>query len=84
MTVLVALVSLCVGAGEALSLVVVGSWQPHHPGLLQVVEEVPGECDKEFEVVGRDTVGASVVVVMVTLTSLLQPNQPGVAQLVVV
>lgn len=62
----------------------VGSWQPHHPGCLQVVEEALRECDTELEVTGTDTVGASVVVVMVTFTLSLQPNQPGVAQLVVV
>lgn len=37
-----------------------------------------------MDVVGTETVGAAVVVVMVTLTGSLHPNHPGVAQLVVV
>lgn len=65
-------------------MVEVGSRHPHHPGCLQLVEEESRVFDKELEVVGTERVGASVVVVMVTLTSSLQPNQPGVAQLVVV
>lgn len=65
-------------------MVEVGSRHPHHPGCLQVVEEEPRVFEKELEVVGTEKVGASVVVVTVTFTSLLQPNQPGVAQLVVV
>lgn len=77
-----------VGEGDARCVdVEVGSRQPHHPGSLQLVEvDIDAVCVAEAgtEVVGGVTVGANVVVVTVTLTSLLHPNQPAETQLAVV
>jgi len=80
--VLVALVCDELGDGEALLVVVESSRQPHQPGCSHI-EDVAVRV-AEFEVVGAETVGTAVVVVTVTLTVSLQPNHPGVAQLVVV
>jgi hypothetical protein len=55
----------------------VRSLQPHQPGVLQVVEEVEGveddDDDVEVAVAGVDT-----LLLLVVVTSSLQPNQPGV------
>lgn len=64
-----------------------GSRQPHQPGCSHVVEGAEEEwcvADAGTDVAEALTVGARVVVVTVMLTSLLHPNQPGVAQEVVV
>lgn len=72
-----------VGAFEVLRLggvVVVWSQPPpNQPGLHDLEAVVVAGVDGDADIVGR-----SVVVVTVTLASSLQPNQPGVRQVVVV
>lgn len=74
---------------------VVESWQPNHPGVLQVVLEVVLVAGEEVEVATVEvvvTVGAGAgvarplvsVVVIVKVDSCLHPNQPGERQVVVV
>lgn len=73
----------------AREVVLVGSWQPNHPGVLHVEDEVVVEEDWADDVV---TVGAGagvatplvIVVVVVVVNSSLQPNQPGEIHVVVV
>jgi len=72
-----------------LEVLELGSLHPHHPGCSQTVEvglAEDGACVAEagMDVVGGVIVSSAVVVVIVTLTSDLQPNQPGLMQLVVV
>lgn len=76
-------------------VVVMGSLHPHQPGVLHVVElcvvvsevEVVVEVGTEDDVVTEGTgtgEGLVMVVVWVVVCSSLQPNQPGVKQVVVV
>lgn len=76
-------------------VVVMGSLHPHQPGVLHVVElcvvvsevEVVVEVGAEDDVVTEGTgtgEGLVMVVVWVVVCSSLQPNQPGVKQVVVV
>ena len=83
--VLVGLVWADVGDGVGVC-VPVGSRHPHQPGLSHVEVDEGEDCvvEARTDVVGTDRVGASVVVVTVLLAFSLQPNQPGVRQVVVV
>lgn len=80
---------------EVVVVVVMGSLHPHQPGVLHVVElcvvvsevEVVVEVGTEDDVVTEGTgtgEGLVMVVVCVVVCSSLQPNQPGVKQVVVV
>lgn len=63
-----------VGAGVAMLLVVVESWQPNQPGVLhEEVVELAEDVEVDFDVAGA-----------VVVVGSLQPNQPGVLQVDVV
>ena len=74
-------VEVWVGVVLVLNVVVVPQSSPNHPCLQDVVV---AEFDAVVAAVVVEVVGARVVVVMVVFAASLQPNQPGVRQVVVV
>ena len=71
----------CVERDREVAVVNVSQPPPNHPGRqLELVEVLVAEMTFEDE----EEVGGSVVVVTVKFADSLQPNQPGVKQVVVV